>query len=198
MHSMSAMEKTVAGILVIMGLLFSLPLVSASATGTSSISLSQRNVSIYQGWSGSVNYTVTLASGQGWTTNLTVNNENQLLGKGINVSMSNSHNYVPFSGTLNINVASSTPGGTYYVILSATGSNPSISNATLALTVLPTPPPVTSIGPITSNTTASNFLTTSTPSSNPQYVYYLYLILALVVIAIIVGFILLRGRTAKS
>ncbi len=79
-------------------------------------------------------------------TNLGVVNNNQLASQGIMVSLSNPSGDPPFSGTMSISTSSSTQPGSYAIVLSATGDDPSISNATYILSVL---------SPASSTTTAA-------------------------------------------
>ncbi len=103
--------------------------------GTSSITLSQPGITVQAGTGGSVQYTVNLASGSTWGTNLNVVNQSQLASKGLTVTLSNPSGDPPYSGTLTVNASSSAAPGTYYVVLDATGDDPSTNNTTLTVTV---------------------------------------------------------------
>ena len=146
------MAKLSAALLVIGAFLVALPVASAYGYGTSSITLSQPVVNISAGGSASVGYTVNLASGSTWGTNLNVVNQAYLSSHGITASLSNAYAEPPFSGTLSIGVSQSTAYGTYSVILQASGDAPSASNATLTVNV---PAPKTT-KPASSNTTQNS------------------------------------------
>jgi hypothetical protein len=108
---------------------------SAYGYGTSSISLGSYSASITSGASTSTSYTVNLASGSTWGTTLSVVNNNQLASQGVMVSLSNPSGDPPYSGTMTIQTSSTTAAGSYTITLTATGDDPSTSDANFALTV---------------------------------------------------------------
>ncbi|HUB92566.1 MAG TPA: hypothetical protein VL945_01250 [Candidatus Saccharimonadales bacterium] len=131
------MGRAITYILIVIGLLLSMPLVSAVGYGTSRIVLSESSISINQGSGGSVNYTVELASGNSWGTSVSVANQNQLAAANITVTLSDTYNFtVPFSGTMAVSASTSTPEGSYNVTLQATGDDPSTANTALVLEVM--------------------------------------------------------------
>jgi hypothetical protein len=103
--------------------------------GTSSISLSQSAYSVAQGKSVGVPYSVTLASGTKWGTNIVVTNASALSSSGITASDSAGMADPPYSGTLTISASSTTPVGTYHVVIQAMGDDPSSQTLTITLTV---------------------------------------------------------------
>ena len=144
--------------------------VSAYGYGTSSISLNSNGSSLAAGGSTSVGYTVSLASGSTWGTTLSVVNAQQLSSSGISVSLSNTYGDPTYSGTMTVNVGASAQPGNYTITLSATGDDPSTSNANFALTVLAPAPATTAqtttaAGQTTSQQTTSVQPTTTAPQS---------------------------------
>ena len=143
--------------------LFSLMLVniaSAYGYGTSSISLASSSASLRPGNGTSVGYTVSLASGSMWGTTLSVANSGQLATEGITVSLSNTYADPTYTGTMSVGTSKTAHAGSYSVVLTATGDDPSTSNATFALTVLA--PPATTVQTTISNTTKSQTTTVQT------------------------------------
>ncbi len=92
-------------------------------------------MSIPIGGSATVNYTVNLASGNTWGTNLVVANYGALSQDKITASASNPMGDPPFSGTLTILTSPSAAAGSYQIILTATGDDPSTANATIYVTL---------------------------------------------------------------
>ncbi len=142
--------------------------------GTSSISLSQANITIVQGGSGSVSYNVNLASGSTWGTTLSVTNLSNLTPAGISIVLSKTYADPSYSGTATILVNSSTAPGKYNIAFIASGDDPSSSPTILALTVTAkatstTPPsntiPATTTSPSTA-TPANVSTTVATPPSS--------------------------------
>lgn len=140
-------------LILLLGAFLAMPLVSAYGYGTSSISLSKSSVNVLPGSSATINYTVNLATGNTWGTNLAVNDQTLLSNKSITISLSDSSGDPPFSGKMTVTVSPSTASGTYGIVLSATGDDPSTSNATLMLNV--SGPHISGNGtaaPVTNNT----------------------------------------------
>ncbi len=145
-------------VLAIVALLAMANGVFAYGYGTSSISLGSYGTSMMNGNSTSVSYTVNLASGSTWGTMLNVVNSQQLDSQGIAVTLSPSSGDPPFSGTMSIKVGAAAQAGNYSIVLSATGDDPSSSNATFALSVLSATPTTTAQ---TTTTNATNSQTTT-------------------------------------
>jgi hypothetical protein len=141
-----------------------LPAVSAVGYGTSKITLSNGSVSIQQGNSTSVQFTVSLYSGNIWGTTFTAVNPTQLKSYGINVSISNPMGDPPYSGSISVSASTSAQPGTYQAIFAATGDDPSIANATLNITINKIQPAVTTTVAAV-NTSSSS---TSTPGNTMQ------------------------------
>ncbi|MDE1868555.1 MAG: hypothetical protein KGH60_01140 [Candidatus Micrarchaeota archaeon] len=169
LHICGCLNRLATIAIIISALAVALPSsFAANGYGTSSISTNPSSVSVSEGHSATVNYTVALASGNTWGTTLYVANENQLNSSGILTSISKPSGDPPYSGTLTITASlaqpSATP-GTYHVILAATGDDPSSSNSTVMLTVTA---PTTTTVPASgsgSNTTATTTPTTSVPAT---------------------------------
>ena len=106
--------------------------------GTSSIAISPGSASVPAGQSTNASYTVSLASGSTWGTNVNVVDASSLSSHGITVTLSKTYAEPTFTGTMTVKVGSTTAPGTYNVTLNATGDDPSASPATFALTVTPT------------------------------------------------------------
>ncbi len=133
--------------------------------GTSSISLNTSSTAIAQGSSGSVSYTVNLASGSTWGTTISVTNLSNLTSSGISITLSKTYADPPYSGTATITVSQSTAPGNYNIVFAATGDDPSSSPSTLVLTVTgkaTTTAPASTTAPATSTAPS-----TSTPSTAP-------------------------------
>lgn len=140
--------------------------------GTSSITLSRYSVTMVNGGTASVNYSVNLASGSTWGTTLSVTDNNYLLSKGIGTSLSKYMGNPTYSGVLSLTVSPSTPKGTYSVTLQATGDDPSVQNTTLVLTIAPPNSSTTSvvaIGNNASSTIASTIAPTTIVTTVPPY-----------------------------
>lgn len=161
--------------LYIILVLFGLTSISfAYGYGTSSITLSQSAITVQTGMGGDVQYTVNLASGSVWGTNINVVNQSQLAAKGLTTTLSNPSGDPPYSGTLTVDVASSATPGTYYIVLDATGDDPSTNNTTLTVTVTGPATATTSASTTTvigSNTTAATTKPTTSTSASTSVVY---------------------------
>jgi aminopeptidase S len=103
--------------------------------GTSSVTLACASGAVKPGSSMSVPYSVALASGGKWGTSVTVTNSSAFQSAGITFSGIGGMSDPPFSGTLSISASSSAKTGTYFVPISATGDDPSSSNAMFLLNV---------------------------------------------------------------
>ncbi|MGP6240135.1 hypothetical protein ACNF40_06965 [Cuniculiplasma sp. SKW4] len=124
-------KKTlVVGILFIIFFMSLTGISSGSSIGSSTISLSSSSITVQQGSSQSVSYTVTLTSGTTWGTEITASSPT-----GISVSLSNPSGDPTFSGTADISVASSVSPGTYTVTFKATGDDPSTNSPSLSVQV---------------------------------------------------------------
>ena len=125
---------------IFLGSLFALAVLSGAVHaqtgyGTSSIQMSPSGGVVTQGHPMSFNYTVNLASGGTWGTNLQVSNQAQLSAAGITVALTAASGDPPFSGRATITTSGSTTPGPYNVTLVATGDDPS-SPATFALNII--------------------------------------------------------------
>ena len=107
----------------------------AAGYGTSSISFSSSELNVTPGGSASVNYTVSLASGNTWGTSVSVADQAVLASQGINVTLSKTFANPTFYGLITLTTSASTSNGIYSVVLDATGDDPSVSNATLTVIV---------------------------------------------------------------
>ena len=109
---------------------------SPNGTGSSTITFQLQNVTVAQGGSLGVGYTVSLSGGNYGKTHVTVVNNAELLADKIDVFLSYPSGYPTFSGQATITVGNSTFPMSYNVILNASGNDPA-ANATLELHVVP-------------------------------------------------------------
>ncbi|MHB8702191.1 MAG: hypothetical protein ACYC7D_14395 [Nitrososphaerales archaeon] len=130
---------------------------SSGGIGTSTVSLQQSSGSVAQGASISVQYTVSLASGTKWGTNLTIVDNSNLTSHGITVTPSTGEMDPTYTGTLSIAASSTVAPGTYTINLAAKGDDPSTSNTVFVLTV-------TQASSVSSSSTASTTTTTTGPA----------------------------------
>lgn len=170
------MQKTLASLLIFLGLLLSVPAVYA-ASSMSNIVLSKYNLTLAPGTTGAVTYTVNLANGAAGGTSLNVADSGKLTANGIDITLSNPSGTPSFSGKLLVTLSSGTQTGSYSVILQAIGEDPSVKNVTLTLNVSssqPTKVQTTTIQPTTNTTkpvggtssTNTSSASGNTPSSN--------------------------------
>lgn len=147
--------RTFAKFITLAAVALAVPGVAASQTGygTSSISFSPSSGSITAGGSMAASYTVGLASGGTWGTNMVLQDSAALSSNGINVTLSNPSGDPPFSGTITITASNSAPSGTYVIEFAATGDDPSASPAAFQLGV--TAPNMTSANMTAANSTAA-------------------------------------------
>ena len=195
--------------LVIFTLLFSLS--GATVIGSSSIHLGYANAALAAGKSISVPYAVTLASGSTWGTTLAVSNTSYLSSHGISASLSDTYGDPTYTGSMSITLSNSVPAGTYNITLSATGDDPSQSNAVFTLTVLSAPSNTSSSTSVSQPTVPSTLPTTPSSVTAPSpstavqnssaYGYpptsssssYVYLVvLVIIIVVIIAAAVLLR------
>lgn len=132
--------------------------------GTSSITLSRYSITMVNGGTANVNYSVNLASGSTWGTTLSVTDNNYLLSEGIGTSLSKYMGNPTYSGVLSLTVSPSTPKGTYSVTLQATGDDPSAHNTTLVLTIAPPNSSTTSVV-VPGNNASSTIAPTVAPTT---------------------------------
>ncbi len=102
--------------------------------GTSRITLQKYNASVGSLGSLSISYTVSIASGSTWGTDLNVVNAASLSADKIHISITNNGGDPPFSGLLEISSNGAKP-GKYSVLINATGDDPSVSSVVLSLLV---------------------------------------------------------------
>jgi hypothetical protein len=103
---------------------------AASAIGSSTIQLSTNSITVQQGSSQSVGYTVSLSSGTSWGTDLTASSPS-----GISVSLSTPSGDPTFSGKATVSVSSSVSPGNYTVTFKASGDDPSTNSPVLSVHV---------------------------------------------------------------
>ena len=172
---------------------------SQNAIGTSTVSVSNANVTVSRGSSASDTYTVSLASGSTWGTSLNVVNVGALAQMGITVSLTNSYAEPPYSGTATISVSNTTEPGNYTVQLDASGDDPSRNITTIGVMVPSSAPS----GPAANSTSApttvavhhnSTVSLPGTPSRAPNYGAYDAAAVIIVAVAIIVAFLAFRKK----
>ncbi len=103
---------------------------AASSIGSSTISVSSSSLTVPQGGTQSVGYTVTLSSGTSWGTEISAKAPS-----GISVSFSKASGDPTYSGTATISVSSSVSQGTYTVTFDATGDDPSTNSPAISVAV---------------------------------------------------------------
>lgn len=146
--------KTIAPLLAVLALVMVSSMAFAgTGLGTSKITLAAPNMSLGIGSSGSVNYNVTLASGNYWGTSINLVNKANLSAEGLSVSFSKGYADPPFNGTMTVSASAATKPGRYAIILNATGDDPSVTNTLFTVYV--------------KNSTASN--TTTAPVVVPLF-----------------------------
>ena len=137
-----------------------LSMASSYGIGTSSISVSANSISLFQGHSATVNYTISLISGSTWGTTISANNSALLSKQGITLTFNPSYGDPTYTGNLKISASNNTAPGTYHIALYATGDDPTTTNTTLLLNIVS--------APIQKNTTIHNTttkVTTTIPSN---------------------------------
>ncbi len=157
-------RRSVRGLIGLFALMAIMPLaLAANGYGTSSISVSQSTVAIGQGSSINVNYSVNLATGNTWGTNLVIVNETALAAQGITVTISKSYGDPTYSGYLIISASSTATQGSHDLVLQATGDDPSTSNTTIVVNVVKMLITTTNQTNATTTAVASSVATTSVP-----------------------------------
>ncbi len=139
---------------------------AATGYGTSTIVLNNSAVSLQQGASIQVAYTVKLASGNTWGTDLVIDNAAQLGSDGLTLSASATSGDPTFSGVLTLSASSSAAAGQYNATLSATGDDPTANATTLQITVLA--PGATSASTTVASTTSTGNSTATTSRTTSQ------------------------------
>ncbi|MEM3572195.1 MAG: hypothetical protein QW530_00500 [Candidatus Micrarchaeaceae archaeon] len=119
--------------------------------GTSKIELSAANITVLQGNSATLQYTVALNSGSTWGTTISIENSSALAASGISISLSNTYGDPTYSGTATVSVSGSAAPGNYTAYFEATGDDPSVSAAALRIEV---ESPAVSTATTTATTTA--------------------------------------------
>lgn len=147
---------------------------AANGIGTSSIILTQNSIALHANNSTSINYTVSLTSGNTWGTTISANNSAMLSKDGINLSFSKPYGDPTFFGILKIMASNTAVAGNYPIILYATGDDPTISNTILSVSIISSSNAKTANTP--SNTITSNNVTASnkTKSANMHIFNVLY------------------------
>lgn len=182
--------------------------------GTSTVSFANSSVSIMQGGTANVTFTITLATGSTWGTTASITDSAQLSSEGIAASAKPSYGDPTYSGTVSISVSSSTAPGTYNITLAATGDDPSASPASLAVIVAQRPTANTTSASAGSTSIANKTSVSTKPVSvstlstsgsgvapgygsspgTPDYAAYDVVALVIVVIAIVAAFAAFRKR----
>jgi hypothetical protein len=173
--SKAALSHLIVGIIIVAvivvaavgGYILLSPPGSVVKYGTSSVSLNSSSASVAAGGSITDSYSVALASGTKWGTNVVISNSTALSSAGISVTDSAGMQDPPYMGTLTISVLSSTKPGTYYIPIGTTGDDPSSQNAMLTLTV--TAQSATTVSSSSTTTTTSS---TNTGTTSHCYGYY--------------------------
>lgn len=195
-----SMEQIVAlsvfAFAVLMGMAF------AGGIGTSTISVNSSSVTVSQGHSASVAYTVKLASGSTWGTMISANDSTALEGKGITLKFSNSYMDPTYSGVLMISISSAAVPGNYTIGLIATGDDPSTAQTNITLMV-PSAPIVNKSQTNATSSVSSSIVSTTVPSTTissspasgkPSSYTYAYVAIAMVIIVVIIVAALLMRR----
>ncbi len=180
-----------------------LPFTYAVGYGTSNISLSAGNVSIYRGGNATLGFTVNLTSGNAWGTTVEVANERQLKADGITFSISNAQGIPPYSGTLTATASSNAGYGTYNAVITAAGNDPSEHNATLSISVVrettTTLPTTTANASPVSTATTTMYQNVTAPSPVTGFPGWGYAAVAVIAIAVAAAAAyLMRGKKAAS
>ncbi len=134
--------------------------------GTSSISVQRYNVTMYNGGSIRLNYSVNLASGSTWGTTLAVTDNQRLLSQGISTTLSKTYGNPTYKGNITISVSPSTPKGYYAITLRATGDDPSARNTTINL-IVSEPNSTSTIAAPANSTNVTIAPTSTTPHVSP-------------------------------
>jgi hypothetical protein len=121
--------------LIITAFLSIITVYAQQGIGTSEIIINSTTVSVNQGFSTNVTYTVKLVSGNTWGTDISVINQSTLASQGVTVQFSNNGQDPNFSGIATINTSSTTKPGDYVIQFIATGDDPSTSPTAITLTV---------------------------------------------------------------
>ncbi|MEM0200913.1 MAG: hypothetical protein QXD23_00730 [Candidatus Micrarchaeaceae archaeon] len=103
--------------------------------GTSKIIINPTTASVKQGNSTSLNYTVSLVTGNVWGTMIGVNNQSLLASEGITVIFSNNNQDPNFSGVATIKTENTTKPRTYQIEFVATGDDPTTTPTNFVLIV---------------------------------------------------------------
>ncbi|MCL4326447.1 MAG: hypothetical protein M1481_06485 [Candidatus Thermoplasmatota archaeon] len=160
---------------------------SKNGVGTSNVTLNPSHVSLPKNSETSINYTVKLSSGSTWGTTInTVSVPNGLTVTGLPYTGD-----PPYSGTFTVTVSKTITPGNYTIQLSATGDDPSTTNAILYIT-------------ITNKTSTIPLPTTSPPATANIYfptgslAVYGYIGILIILISIIIGFVLAKIDALNS
>ena len=161
--------------------------VYAAGYGTSKISLTQYSVNISQGGTATVGFTVSLATGSTWGTNVNVAPSNSY----ITLSPTPSYGDPSYSGDIAISVEGNTPPGEYTFNISATGDDPSTSPVSLIVYVSK----ASSVSPVV---TTPPTTTTSTTSAPANYFDYIVVVFIIIVIALLASIYALKKKFEKT
>ncbi len=161
--------------------------IGSNSTGSSSITINPSHVTLLGGSGTSIAYTVKLSSGSTWGTTInTVSVPNGLTVTGLSYTGD-----PPYSGTFTVTASQTITPGNYTIQLSATGDDPSTSNAILYIT-------------ITNKTSTIPLPTTSPPATANIYfptgslAVYGYIGILIILISIIIGFVLAKIDALNS
>ena len=141
--------------------------VYAYGLGTSNISLNATSISITQGQSAKIAYTVNLSTGSVWGTAVNITNSQSLLSNGIIINLSTGTQDPPYSGTATVSTNANTKVGTYTVLFAAVGDDPTTNP--VGLTVKINGNGSTTILPVnTSNKTNTTAVSTTNTTSTEK------------------------------
>ncbi|MGC8496032.1 MAG: hypothetical protein ACP5MX_02395 [Candidatus Micrarchaeia archaeon] len=122
-------------VLLLLFVLIAMPAVFAQGYGTSEITLNATQVTLVQGASVKVQYSVKLYSGSTWGTTISLENSSALSSEGLSASFSNSYGDPTYTGIMTISASANAQPGNYVAYIEATGDDPSISPAILNINV---------------------------------------------------------------
>ncbi|MEM3744838.1 MAG: hypothetical protein QW759_03295 [Candidatus Micrarchaeaceae archaeon] len=126
------MKMLILPLLLVLALM---PLAFSQGYGTSKIELSTSNITVVQGASSPLQYTVKLYNGSTWGTTISIENSSTLAASGISISLSNTYADPTYSGTATVSASNSARPGNYTAYFVATGDDPSVSAAALRITI---------------------------------------------------------------
>ncbi len=202
--------------LIVTAFLSMITVFAQQGIGTSQIIVNPTTINVNQGASTTINYTVKLASGNIWGTDISVVNESALSSEGITVSFSVNGQDPNFSGVATITTTKATKSGSYNLQFIATGDDPTTSATTFTLvvngkttianstnttsantnqtnttqgnnTTKTNPTTVNTVPYVTSNQNSSGYnVQNNYPSTSNQYPMYISIIAVIILFAVII------------